>query len=114
MVPIVWRQQLIPASQDELCPLVSRGNADERVSLQGIMHHLLSELGRVVYNDCCRGRHKWRRRITKTFSARTCGLLRFQYFVRHRYIFTSLYAVKLVHTATFSPSCPRSHLRDRS
>jgi hypothetical protein len=60
MVSIVWRQQLVPASQDELYPLVNRGNADQRLSLHRIMHHLLSDLGRLVDDIGCRGSYNRR------------------------------------------------------
>jgi hypothetical protein len=65
MVSIVWRQQLVAASQDELCPLVNRGNADERVSLHHIMHmhHFLSDLGRLVDDIGCRGSYNRRDRF---------------------------------------------------
>jgi hypothetical protein len=63
MAPIVRRQQLVPASQDEPCPLVNRGNADQRFSLHRIMHHLLSDLGRLVDDIGCRESYHWRDRF---------------------------------------------------
>jgi hypothetical protein len=48
MVAIVWRQQLVLASQDELYTLVNHGNADQHLSLHRVMHQLLSDLGRLV------------------------------------------------------------------
>jgi hypothetical protein len=63
MVPIVRRQQLVPASQNELCPLVYRGNADQRLSLHLIMHHLLGDLGRLVDDLGCSGKYNRRDRF---------------------------------------------------
>jgi hypothetical protein len=77
MVPVVRRQQLVTSAENELWLLANRGTADPRVSLHSIMHHVLSDLGRIVRDICCRGSHNRRRRITRSFPGRTCRLLRY-------------------------------------
>jgi hypothetical protein len=113
MVPIVQRHQLVHEFQYELRLLSNHGNTDPRSLLYRIIHHLLSGLGQLVHDICCRGSHNRRRCITRLFLARTCRLLRYLDSVRQRYICTRLHALTLVHTTTFPPNCPLSHLRAR-
>jgi hypothetical protein len=113
MVPIVQRQQLVHEFQYELCLLSKHGNTDPPLSLHCIMHQLLSDLERLVRDNCCRGSDGRRQRIIRLFPARTCCLLRYLDSVRQRYICTRLHALELAHTTTVWPSCPLSYMRGR-
>jgi hypothetical protein len=101
--------------QDELCPLVNRGNAEKRLPLHRIMHHMLSDRERLVDDIGCRGSYNRRRRISRSFlQARTCRLLRYLDSVRQRYICTRIHALELVYTTIFAelPSqAPANSLR---
>jgi hypothetical protein len=112
MGPIVRRQQLDPASRDELCPLVNRGNADERVSLHRLMHHLLGDLGRLFDVIGCRESYNRRDRfrvVPATCSNRELYTL----YVKDIYVLSSLHLLEPAQTTKFPPSCPHSHLRTR-